>query len=234
MSAPRSMLAAAQPVVITLWPSRSNPLGRRNRLPWDTFVARFVADPEPSLAKEGVAGFALATFIGRRALANVEHVFALVLDFDDGGTTIDEATHLFPRARGAIYTTFSSTPDKPKLRLVLPFARPVVPEEYARLWAWAEARCSRRKHPIDRRACDASRLWYIPSHPIGCTTYEWTELPGRPLDVESLLTRLPPSFLGNNPSQQRRAGRRRTGRTGESPPPNEHCSGAPSRPPVSP
>jgi hypothetical protein len=181
------MLEAA-PVVVTLWPSRRHPFGRRQTITWATFVRRFVAAPEPSTRKEDVAGFSLATFTGdRRALDRVEFAYALTLDFDDGATTLDEAARLFPRVCGVAYTTYSSTPKTPKLRLVLLCSRPITPEEYSRLWAWANRRCVKKRHPIDVSACDASRFWFLPSHPFGCTTYAWRELRGRVLDVDKVL-----------------------------------------------
>ena len=205
------VLAAALPVVLTLWPSRREPFGRQSSMTWDRFVARFVADPESANRKDRVAGFALASFAGRRALANVEKVFALVLDFDDGDTTLEQAALLFPRTRAAVYTTFSSTPAKPKLRLILPFTRPVSADEYARIWLWAEGRCTKRKRTIDASTRDPSRLWFIPSHAVGCTTYAWRELPGRPVDVAKVLAAAPPLPLipvrlkrGNGPARARR------------------------------
>jgi hypothetical protein len=197
MSAPK-MRAAALPLLATLWPSRAHPFGRRVVLTWARFLERFVADPEPSIKKEAVAGFALATFTGdHRALEHVELAYALTLDFDRGRTSMGQAAKLFPGTRGCVYTSYSSVPTYPKLRLVMPLRRPVTADEYSRLWVWAEARCRKRGHPIDLKACDASRLWYIPSHPFGCTTYAWRELRGRPLDAESLLKRLSPVLPGH-------------------------------------
>jgi hypothetical protein len=174
-------------LVVTLWPSRRHPLGRRDAMTWAQFVERFVAQPEVARSKTDVAGFALVSFSGRRCGANVERAYALTLDFDDGRTTLGQAARLFPGARGAVYTSFSSTPAHPKLRLILPLSRHVSAEEYALIWAWAEARCANSKRAIDASAKDPSRLWYVPSHPIGCATYSWRELPGRALDVERVL-----------------------------------------------
>lgn len=176
------------PVIVTLWASRSNTLGRRDAQTWEGFLAKYVAAPEIALRKESVGGFALASFVdNRRGLAGVEKVFALVFDLDQGDTTIGQAARLFPRTRAAIYTTWSSTPEKPKLRIILLLSRPVSGEEHARLWCWAAAKFKRAGHVLDESTRDASRLWYIPSYRPGGDPYEWRELKGRPLDVGATL-----------------------------------------------
>lgn len=198
--------AASLPIVVTLWPSRSRPYDpQRRTMTWARFVEHFVANPEPSATKESVAGYALATFTGRRALATVEAVHALTLDFDDGRTSLDDAARLFPRTVGVVYTTYSSTPRKPKLRLIIPFSRPVTADEYASIWRWAHARCTRRGHAIDASTKDPSRLWYIPSCPLDCTSYEWRELRGRVLDVERVLRAAPRPVLPASPPTTARA-----------------------------
>src|SRR5258708_10762888 len=151
---------------LTLWPSRRHPLGRRIELTWRDLVDHWIAQPEPSHKKESVAGFSLATFEGdRRALANVERVFALMFDLDEGTATIEDAAKLWGLTRACLYTTFSSTPQHTKLRIVLALSRPANVEEHARLWAWGAQRLAKAGHKPDAAARGASRLFFTPSPP---------------------------------------------------------------------
>lgn len=166
---------------LTLWRTFSR--GRREQRTWRDFIDTFVRDPEVVRDKRKVAGFSLGTFDGnRRALPRVEQVHALTLDFDQGDTTIENAERLFPKTKSVIYTTFSHTPEHPKLRVILPFERAVNAEEYARIWDWAAAQITKAGHVLDESARDASRFWYLPSH-APKAPYEWRELEGDEFDV---------------------------------------------------
>lgn len=175
--------------MLTLWRTFSR--GRRGRYTWREFIDTFVAQPEIVRDKTQVAGFSLGSFEGNyRALSRVEGVHALVLDFDRGDTTLDQAPGLMPGHRSVAYTTFSHTPKHPKLRVIFPLSRPVRGDEYARIWAWAAPGITRSGHVLDESARDASRFWYLPSHRPGAS-YEWREFAGEALDVERVLAESP-------------------------------------------
>lgn len=170
---------------LTLWRTFSR--GRREQRTWRSFVDTFIAQPEVAPNKKSVAGFSLGAFNGnRRSLSRVEAVHALVLDFDEGDTTLKQARGLLPGTHGVAYTTFNHAPEKPKLRAVFPLSRPVDANEYARVWGWAARRITRAGHVLDESARDASRFWYLPSHRPRAP-YEWGELEGRALDVKRAL-----------------------------------------------
>ena len=182
------------PFFLTLWRTFSR--GRRARYSWSEFVDTFVADPEVVREKESVAGFSLASFEGdRRTLSRVEQVHALTLDFDQGDTTVEQALRLLPEVRGVTYTTFSHTPEHPKLRVIYPFSRPVDAGEYERIWLWIADKIG-AKHALDEATRDASRFWYLPSHKPDAP-YEWQTMKGSALDVPAVLKEswhTPPSF----------------------------------------
>ena len=179
------------PLTLTLWRSFSR--GRRTQYTWRDFIDTFVAQPEIVRDKRKVAGFSLAAFDGnRRSLPRVEQVHALILDFDEGDTTPEQAQSLLPGVKGVTYTTFRHTPAHPKLRLIFPFNRPVDANEYARIWGWAADKITKAKRVLDESTRDASRFWYLPSCPPK-TTYEWRELVGDELDVERALRAAPKS-----------------------------------------
>lgn len=175
------MIAA---LTVTLWRSFSR--GRRALYTWRDFVDTFVRDPEIVRDKRKVAGFSLASFLeNRRALPRVEQVHALILDFDEGDTTLRQAEGLLPGVSGVTYTTFRHTPEHPKLRVIFPLSRPVDADEYARVWAWAADKITKTR-VLDESTRDASRFWYLPSHPPGAA-YEWHELSGTALNVPRAL-----------------------------------------------
>jgi len=137
--------------------------------------------------KRKVAGFSLASFLeNRRSLPRVERVHALILDFDEGDTTVRQAETLLPGVHGVTYTTFRHTIEYPKLRVIFPFDRPVDADEYARIWTWVADKITKTKRILDESTRDASRFWYLPSHPPGAT-YEWKEIGGKALDVARAL-----------------------------------------------
>lgn len=174
-------------LTITLWRSQYARHGRCEELTWREFVGKYVARPEIARTKTSVAGFSIATFHGnRRALANVECVYALGLDFDRGDTTIDQAARLWRGSMGVAYTTWSHEPTTPRLRGVIVLSRPVSADEYARIWTWAADRSAKAGHVVDSAARDASRFWFVPSHRPGAE-FMFRELHGSPLDVEAVL-----------------------------------------------
>lgn len=202
-----------QPITVTLWRNFSR--GRRSQYAWRGFVDTFVAQPEVVRDKHQVAGFSLGRFDGnRRALSRVEEVYALILDFDRGDTTIAQAKRLLPDTQGVAHTTFSSTPAHPKLRAIFRLSRPVRADEYTRIWTWAESSITKAGHILDESARDASRFWFLPSHKPGAP-YEWREFAGAPLDVEKVLAeepQAPPSsrpLPGGGPGQSTLPGRGR-------------------------
>ena len=117
---------------------------------------------QPRAIKEGAA-WSPAIFSGTRSKANAREVCALVLDYDDGADPVTETRKLDERGVCYIlYTTHSHTPEKPKFRVVIPFARPVRGE----VWADFYPRAARFfGQGYDEKCKDASRLYYLPAHP---------------------------------------------------------------------
>lgn len=164
---------------VTLWRTFSR--GRRHQYTIREFIDTFIASPEVASNKKKIAGYSLGRFTeNRRSKPRTEHVHALILDFDEGDTTIEQALSFFPGAWRIAYTSFRHTPEHPKLRLILPFTRPVNADEYERIWIWA-TRLLPPGHVPDEGARDASRFWYLPSHPPGAA-YEWQEGTGAATD----------------------------------------------------
>jgi hypothetical protein len=120
-----------------------------------------------------------------RAKENIKNVFGLVLDYDKGATW-DAVAALWGEFYGTIYTTKSHDIDRHRLRVVLPLSRPVVADEYDKLWQWADQQARKRELKTDGQAKDASRFWYTPTLP---DRGEWRaeRLTGNVLDVDATL-----------------------------------------------
>lgn len=100
---------------------------------------------------------------GRRKKGHVLSRSMLTLDMDYGSSTIlDEVQMLFPY-KACIYSSHKHTPDKPRLRLIIPLSRNVSGEEYA-----AIGRMVAKEIGIDYfddTTYEPERLMYWPSTP---------------------------------------------------------------------
>lgn len=153
-------------IEVTHWPSLRDPHGRRMRCSWTSLCAR-LGRPLVTADKHAVAGLSLATFRGdRRALANVERVYALGLDVDHE-LVWDELVGALASVASVVHTTWSSRPEDRRARAFVLLSRPVTAEEYRVVYGWAARRLAERRIIIDRAASDPSRLWFLPSHPEG-------------------------------------------------------------------
>lgn len=94
-----------------------------------------------------------------RSAANVEHVSCLVLDCDDG-TDPETASKAWSDWPHIWHTTWSSTPEAPKVRIVVPLEVPCPVKWFPRLWRWAQERIG---GVADEQAKDASRYYFLPT-----------------------------------------------------------------------
>jgi hypothetical protein len=95
-----------------------------------------------------------------RANAGVAEVSALVFD-------LDRVPPEPGRLAGVCWighTTWSHRPGAPRWRVVIPLARPVPAKDWAEVWRRARAALCPEADP---QCKDASRQYYLPSHPVG-------------------------------------------------------------------
>jgi hypothetical protein len=172
-------------IEITSWRSLRHVHGRRKRLEWGRVVKgleRCAQRPHDG------RGWSPATFRGdRRCLDNVERCYAIGLDHDSGELSPADAAAFWDGALGVVHSTKSHTPERPRIRVVLPLSRPVNADEYRRAWRW----CTRRVAIVDRATSDPSRLWYLPSLPADGAPVVMP-LWGRSLDVARILEEVSP------------------------------------------
>ena len=144
--------------------------------------------------KLGAPAFSPARFARDtvRAKQNVRTVEFGVLDIDKKDPdVIATLPGLLDGVAHILYTTWSHASHAPKwcVRVVVPFTRPVLAMEWARVWTAMNARFTGLG---DRQCKDPSRLYFVPSCPpedAAKAIYHVGE--GSPLDVDELLRETP-------------------------------------------
>jgi hypothetical protein len=168
---------------ITTFANLFERFGRRHRIDWDQLFDRF-SKPVETAKKETLTLWAPATFRNNSRMASdVELVYALVLDFDHGGT-IERAVSAFAQFHGLLHTTHRHAAAEPRFRVVLPCATPLGAWDYPALWVAADRFC--RMHALcpDASCKNASRVWYVPGRRPGAF-FEVRRLRGTTLDAEA-------------------------------------------------
>lgn len=119
-----------------------------------------------------------------RTKDTVRDRWAITLDADycgnAGSGLIRNLTDL--DAAVAIHTTWSSTEDDERYRVIIPLDRAVGPLEYAPIARWLMNTLGQGM--FDATCDQHSRLMYLPAAPDGGDTYWHAELPGPALDVD--------------------------------------------------
>ena len=121
--------------------------------------------------------------------ANVESVYALVIDQDDCAADGVDAILTKLSYYGLAHTTYNHTPEAPRFRIIIAFTRPVTVEEFDRLWAWANELTG-----SDTSGRNEAHFYYLPRVPDAVAQGNaWVRrLAGPPLDPDEVLASLPP------------------------------------------
>lgn len=135
------------------------------------FLAAFdPANVREQPAKDGpnyIAG-RLLDYSKPRGKGNIIDRCAVVLDCDDAEPEAIEALCEVIRGLGVlsvVHSTYSSTPDAPRVRVVIPLASPVVPGDYVSLCRALMAHLS--TVTWDESCAQAERAMYMPAKPEG-------------------------------------------------------------------
>lgn len=153
----------------------------------ETTWAQFAADLGPHATefteKLSVPAFSPAVFSGPRAKTNVTEIHFGVLDIDKPSSAeVDELCGRVEPYQHILYSTWSHSPDRFCARLLVPFDRPVGPEEWARVWQHLDRSFGGFGDP----ACkDPSRLYFIPACPNenGQDAFYFCETEGKVFEV---------------------------------------------------
>lgn len=134
-----------------------------------------------------VGGFVLGTLKGgRRKKDTVLTRSGLTLDMDYGTPDIMDEIEMFFDFQCMIYSTHKHTPEKPRLRLIIPLSREVTPDEYG-----AVARKVAEEIGIelfDDTTYEPSRLMYWPSTSAD-GEFVFREIEGEVLDPDAVLAK---------------------------------------------
>jgi hypothetical protein len=144
---------AGRPLSAALFASLTATTAQPLQIRWPDWFSEFTE--VDANGKESVPLWSPATFRdGRRAAANVETLSALVLDYD-GDFNPADIMAMWVEYEHVLHSTF--TPGS--YRVVIPYDRPVTPDEHRAIWLWAKARDAR----IDGSCKDASRIYFLPT-----------------------------------------------------------------------
>lgn len=134
-----------------------------------------------------VGGFVMGTLRdGRRKKDSVISRSGLTLDMDYAAPDVLDQLEMFTAYQCFIYSTHKHTPEKPRLRLIIPLAREVTPDEYI-----AVARKVAEEIGIeqfDDTTYEPSRLMYWPSTSAD-GAFVFREIDGALLDPDAVLAR---------------------------------------------
>lgn len=165
--------------------------GKRITFDADELRAWWMRGAHPSIDdKRALPIYCAATFRGdARRNVNVERVTALVFDFDDVDVAMRDVVEALPVAAIA-HTSFShGTKPRNCFRVLLPIDRPMSVAEHERLWPWIASVFAGIGAPIDAKAKDPARAWFVP---CARSRYESAEALEREVfDVDEALTLAP-------------------------------------------
>lgn len=126
-----------------------------------------------------------------RRKSHLLHVWCLVIDIDDGNVDPARLAELFSKRSAVVHSTFSSTPEARRSRIIVELAKPIDVATYDKLHTHYRAALLRQKITADLGAKDASRLSYIPVVRPGVEQVTF-KVGGAPLDGAGLVAKLPP------------------------------------------
>lgn len=158
----------------------------------------------PEIPKSHLPLWSPATYSNRyRKAANVEAVYALVLDIDEDPIPTKEAiaevfgpAGPFGSLRAFVHTSSSSTAEAPRWRGIIELSRPVTAAEYRTVWA---AFTHRLPFKVGQQSKDPSRAWFVPRRGVD-GYYDAHGLEGDALDVDALLDAPPPAPVETPPA----------------------------------
>jgi hypothetical protein len=153
-------------------------------------VRAWLSRPSWGDAKDVAGAWSPAKYKGNvRRKSAIEHVSMLVVDVDEAGD-VDRVAGELAGYRAVVHETFSSSPEGPRCRVVLPLAAPVDATTYERTHAVVRAHLHAIGIEADDGAKDASRASYVPVRRPG-TGYRFRVCDGRPLDASAVLAAQP-------------------------------------------
>jgi hypothetical protein len=180
------------------WRFHARPqVGVALQLTWDE-LARWLSHPTMGQGKDEAGAWSPALYRGGvRRKAALAHVDAIVVDVDEGGD-VDRVAGVVARYSAIVHSTFSSTPDAPRCRVVLALAEPLGAAMYEATHAVVRSHLRAAGIAADEGAKDASRVSYAPVTRPGAS-YRYRRIDGVPLDASAVLAAQPPPAPRSSP-----------------------------------
>lgn len=119
------------------------------------------------------------------------HACALLIDVDEGGD-VDRLAAVLVGHRALVHGTYSSTPEAPRARIVMPLVAPVDARADEHLWQVVVAHLGSRDVQVDLGTSDAGRLGYLPAHHPDRPAVRFVRVEGEALDADRILAAQPP------------------------------------------
>ena len=134
-------------------------------------MAQYLALPKDTQDNiKDVGGFVAGTLKeNRRSKTNVISRSMVTLDADDVKIDLINKTEMEFDCACAVYGTHKYTPEKPRLRLIIPLSRDVTPEEYEAVSRYVAKTLGMTQ--FDSTTFDPCRLMYWPSTPSDIEYY---------------------------------------------------------------
>ncbi len=189
------------PLTIATGTSRKSVTWKNREMSWSDLVAKLgtttrtretlaeydkMLKPQKDEIKD-VGGFVGGTLKeGRRTATNVGWRHVVTLDADTAGEGLWDAFTLMYDCAALVYSTHSHSPHKPRLRLCLPLAKPVTPDQYQAISRRIAADVGIDR--FDDTTYQPHRLMYWPSTPAdGQFVFELQD--GKWLEPDEVLSR---------------------------------------------
>lgn len=137
--------------------------------------------------------------LGRKT-ENIESVSMIVLDIDCG-MSLDEVKEIMKGTESVVHTTFSHTPEHPKLHVYIPLPKPITPLHAKAILKQMQKRFEGQ---LDSACFDVSHMYYLPRCPKDAENlFQYVHLQGNLLDLTEenleppLTTTAIPSSMGS-------------------------------------
>lgn len=177
-------------LTFTLWPNRYSIEGKVVTGSWFQWRDDFAKHQDTDLKKSGLPCAVLGRMIegDRRTNNNVETIEALALDIEEKESVhpdpyisrLEKALQALAPYEYVAYTTFSHTEQNPRLRVILPLAKPIRPKDYKNAMSYLNALTGSIADPGAQKI---SQPVYLPLHPAGAPDHWAMAHEGQFLDV---------------------------------------------------
>lgn len=173
----------SQKIVISLFKNEKDNTPQQRTLTWEQCRRLLFSASSPRALKGGFA-FSPVSYrpMAKRGVNGVDMVYCAVFDVEHHGS-FDQVRPLLDGYEYVCHSSYSHTLGHPRYRIVLPLTRPVPALEWPVVWARLNLWAGEINDPNTK---DASRIYYLPSHPPGVQGHFLVHGEGRFLDVDEL------------------------------------------------